>query len=325
MAALLVIAAGAWMALRPTAVTVAAAISGPAIESVYASGVVEYVRQARIAPVVTAPIRRVLVEEGQSVRAGQALIDLVDGPEQATVLQLEAQASQARERYDRQERLFTRGFAAEAARDDARRVYQAANAAARAARETLRDYHISAPFAGRVLRRDAEPGDLARVGTPLVMVADTSQLRVTADIDERDSGRLSEGLTALVRADAFPGQQFEARLTELTPQGDSAARIFRARLMLGSNAPLRPGMTVETNIVLAQRDNAVLVPSDSILNGAVFVAENGFARRRAVEVGVSGGESVEIVSGVRAGETVIVDPPSGLRDGARIAARPQEE
>ncbi len=81
-------ASAIWVLLRPTPVQVATVSSGEAVDAVYASGVVEYVRQARIAPVVTAPIRAVLVEEGQTVRAGQTLAQLDDGPQEATALQL---------------------------------------------------------------------------------------------------------------------------------------------------------------------------------------------------------------------------------------------
>jgi RND family efflux transporter MFP subunit len=321
-AAVVVIGAGLWQLFKPISVHVVAARTGPAIESVYASGVVDFVRQARIASVVNAAIRSVRVAEGQNVRAGQVLVELVSGSEEATALQLEAQASQARAAFNRTERLYRQDFASAAAREDALRQYQAASAAARAARERLRDYRITAPFAGRVLRRDAEPGDLARVGTPLFVVADTTSLRITADIDERDAGRMQPGLEALVRSDAFPGRQFPARVTEVTPQGDATARVFRARLSLDPASPLRPGMTVEINIVLNRRENAVLAPANSVRDGALWVVADGRAHRRQVQTGVQDAERVEIMSGLRASEQVIIDPPAHLRDGARVSVRP---
>lgn len=316
-----VIGGVAWLATRPVGVETEAARIGPAIESIYASGVVDFVRQARIAPVVNAPIRAVRVAEGDRVRAGQVLVELVAGPEEATALQLEAQASQARAAYNRTDRLFRLDFAAAAAREDALRQYQAAQAAARAARERLRDYRIAAPFDGRILRRDAEPGDLAQVGKILFVLADPASLRITADIDERDAGRMRAGLDALVRSDAFPGRQFPARVVEFTPQGDATARVFRARLRLDPDSALRPGMTVEVNIVLERRDRAVLAPANSVRDGALWVVAEGRARRRPVQAGVQGGDRIEIRSGLRAGEQVIVDPPAGLRDGARVAAQ----
>jgi RND family efflux transporter MFP subunit len=320
-AALLAAGAGAWLLARPTPVQTVAARIGPAIQSVYASGVVDFVRQARIAPVINAPIRAVRVAEGQDVRAGQVLVELAAGPEEATALQLEAQASQAHAAFTRTDRLFRRGFAAAAARDDAWRQFEAATAAARAARERLRDYRITAPFAGRVLRRDAEPGDLAHVGTPLFVLADPASLRITADIDERDAGRMRAGLAALVRSDAFPGRQFSARVSEVTPQGDATARIFRARLSLEPGSPLRPGMTVEVNIVVSRRDNAVLAPANALREGAVWIVEKDRARRRPVQIGVQGPDQIEIRSGLRAGEQVVIKPPANLKDGARVSAR----
>ena len=320
--ALAVLVAIAWSMSRPTDVAVATARIGPAIESIYASGVVDYVRQARIAPVVNAPIRTVLVREGDDVRAGQILVELAAGPEEATALQLDVQAAQARAAYGRTDRLFQQGFAARAAREDALRQYQASSAAARAARERLRDFRIAAPYAGRVLRRDAEPGDLARVGTPLFLLADLHSLRITADIDERDAGRVQAGLAALARSDAFPGRQFPARVSEFTPQGDATARVFRARLQLDPASLLRPGMTVEVNIVLDRRENAVLAPTDALQDGAIWVVADARARRRAVRTGVQDVEQVEIRDGLRAGEVVIVEPPANLKENARVRIRP---
>ncbi len=320
-AALIVLALGALLLARAPEVEVARSRAGPAIESVYASGVVDFVRQARVAPVINAPIRAVRVREGDQVRAGQILVELVAGPEEATALQLDAQAAQARAAYARTDRLYQKGFAAAAAREDALRLYQAAAAAARAAHERLRDFKIAAPFSGWVLRRDAERGDMAKVGAPLFVIADPASLRITADIDERDAGRVRSGLEALARSDAFPGRQFPARVTELTPQGDATARVFRARLRLDPDSLLRPGMTVEVNIILNRRDNAVLAPTNAVRDGVVWVVEDGRAYRRPVQIGIQDADRTEIRSGLVEEEVVIIDPPSRLKDGARVRLR----
>jgi RND family efflux transporter MFP subunit len=298
---------------------VATARVGEAVDAVYASGVVEYVRQARVAPVVTAPISSTLAQEGQDVRRGQTLAQLDDGPQTGIVLQLEAQAAQARAAADRTQRLFDAGFAAKAANDDAQAQRRAAEAAAASARARLADYRIKAPFAGRVLRRDAEPGDLATAGQPLFVIADLTSARVTADVDERDVGRLSPGQDAVVRADAFPQQVFRARIREITPQGDATGRVFRVRLSLPPGSPLRPGMTVETNLVVGRRLRALLVPTAAVSRGAVWTVEEGRARRHAVRTGAVGAGQAEIVQGLTAGATVVLNPPADLKDGRRVA------
>jgi len=320
LAAIAAAAGGGWMLFRPTPVSVAPLVTGEAVDAVYASGVVEYVRAARVAPIVTAPIRRVYAEEGQDVRPGQVLAQLEDGPQVGATLQLEAQAAMARAAATRTQRLLDAGFGAKAANDDAQAQREAAEAAAASARARLEDYRIKAPFAGRVLRRDAEPGDLASAGQPMFAIADLHALRITADVDERDVARLAVGMEALIRADGFPGRSFAARIREITPQGDAAGRVFRVRLSLPPDTPLKPGMTVESNMITARRGAAVLAPSSAVSKGAVWVVRNGRARRQVVGVGVAGAERIEI-TGLPAGVRVITKPPAKLKDGQRVAVR----
>ncbi|AVQ02297.1 efflux RND transporter periplasmic adaptor subunit [Caulobacter segnis] len=304
--------------LRPPAVEIAKARTGEAVDVIYASGVVDYVRQAHVAPIVTAPIRRVDVAEGDWVKPGQSLAQLEDGPAQGTALQLAAQASQARIVAGRTRRLFEAGFAARAADDDAQAQARAATAAAESAAARLRDYRLTAPFAGRVLRREAEPGDLGTVGTALFVIADPQTLRITADVDERDIARLKPGVQALIRSDAFPGRTFEGRVSLITPAGDAKGRVFRVRIALPADSGLPPGMTVETNLVTDRRARAVLAPSSAVRDGVVWILRDGRVRRVAVRVGAVGADLTEIQSGVAAGESVIARPPTGLKDGQRV-------
>ncbi|MDR6625513.1 efflux RND transporter periplasmic adaptor subunit [Caulobacter segnis] len=304
--------------LRPPTVELATARTGQAVDVIYASGVVDYVRQAHVAPIVTAPIRRVDVAEGDWVAAGQSLAQLEDGPQQGTALQLAAQASQARIAAGRTRRLFEAGFAAKAADDETQAQARAATAAADSAAARLRDYRLTAPFAGQVLRREAEPGDLGTVGTALFVIADPSTLRITADVDERDIARLKPGIEALIRSDAFPGRVFEGRVSRITPAGDAKGRVFRVRITLPADSGLPPGMTVETNLVTDRRAKAVLVPSSAVRDGVLWAVRDGRARRVPVRVGAVGGDLTEIRSGVAAGTRVIEKPPADLRDGQRV-------
>jgi multidrug efflux pump subunit AcrA (membrane-fusion protein) len=112
--------------VRPLRVVVAPARTGVAMDAVYASGVVDYARQANIAAVVSAPIVAVAVTEGERVRQGQLLARLEDGPQAAAAAQLEAQASLSRAGALRAERLAQAGFGPQAAAQDARSQLRAA-------------------------------------------------------------------------------------------------------------------------------------------------------------------------------------------------------
>uniref|UniRef100_B0T0M5 Efflux transporter, RND family, MFP subunit n=1 Tax=Caulobacter sp. (strain K31) TaxID=366602 RepID=B0T0M5_CAUSK len=309
---------GGAVLLRPPTIVPAAVTSGEAVDVVYASGVVEYVRQAHVAPVTTAPIRQVAVAEGERVVAGQLLAQLEDGPSQGTALQLAAQAVQARVTADRTRRLFDAGFAAKAADDDAQAQARAAEAAAQSARARLRDYRLTAPFAGRILRRDAEPGDLASAGATLFLLADTKAVRVTADVDERDIAKLKPGAQALIRADAFAGRVFTGQIAQITPAGDATGRVFRVRIALPPGGALAPGMTVETNLVAERRAHAILAPASAVSDGAVWRIAKGRAYRTPVRVGAASAARVEIVSGLSAGDVVVAAPSKTLRDRQRV-------
>ena len=310
-----------WFLTRPATVIVAPLQRGAALDIVYGTGVVEYVRQANLAPPVSAPIRNVLVNEGDIVRRGQALAQLVDDAERGALAQIEVQAAQARADAQRTEMLFRRGYVSTAAHEQARSVLRADLASVSAARARLADYVIQAPFAGTIIRRDAEPGDLATPAHALFVLADRNQARVTATVDERDVARLKVGQESLLRADGFPGRTFSARVVDLTPAGDSTARLFRVRLGLPNNSELRPGMTVEVNVIAARRDNALLAPASSFAGGGLWVVRDGQARRLTVEKGAVGADRLEIRAGAKDGDVAIVKP-AGLKDGQHVRAAP---
>lgn len=320
--ALLVLAGvAAWQVLQPPLVATALTTRGAAVNIVYATGVVEHLRQARLAAVVSAPIRHVYVSEGQHVSSGAPLAQLEDGPARGAAAQFTAQATMARLNAERVQALYAEGFTSRPAVEDALGQRDAAEAAANAARSQLTYYTITAPFAGVVMRRDAEPGDLATASQVLFVVADENSLRITTDLDERDIARVAAGQSALIRADAFPERSFDATVTEITPQGNAATRVFRVRLGLPANTPLRAGMTVETNIVTRQRQEAVLAPAAAVKENVVWVVSEGRALPRTIVRGATGGDLVEIQQGLDAGEQVILEPPASLRERARVRVR----
>lgn len=309
-----------WL-LRPLPVTVVPARTGLAMDAVYATGVVDYARQANIAAVVSAPIVSVDVVEGQTVERGQTLARLEDGPQAASAAQLEAQAALSRAVERRATRLADEGYGPKADAEDAQAQRRAAEAAARSAAASLRFYRVTAPFRGVITRSEADVGNLATPSTVLFTLAAADTLRVTAQVDERDIEGLTPGRLALISADGLPGQVIRGQVTAVTPAGDPEARVFRVRVALPRSVLLRPGMTVDVNIILATRASAVLIPAAAVKEDRAWVAAGGKAEPRTLKIGARADGSVEVVSGVRPGERVIVDPPDGLRAGRAVKAR----
>ncbi len=320
-AAALVLAAlagGAWLALRPPAVELVSPERGPAVVAVYATGTVEPAVAASIAPQATGRIAALLAEEGQSVEAGQVLARLEDRQVRARLQELEARARFAAAEARRVEDLHDRGHASAHARDLAVSEAEAARAAAAAAAQQIADLALVSPIAGTVLRRDGDVGEVVSAGTPVFRIGQLDTLRVEARVDEEDIPLVAVGQKALVATDAFPERVFTGRVDEVTPRGDPVARSFRVRIGLPSDVPLYPGMTAEVNIIAAERADALLLPAGAVRDGAVWVVEDGRARRIPVRIGVVGDGRVEIRGGLSGETPVIADPPAGLVDGARV-------
>ncbi len=316
------IAAGAYVVVnRPAAVEVAPARIGPAVEVVYATGFIEAEQPVEVASRVTAPVVAVMADEGDRVVRGQALARLESGEQRQTIAQLAAQTASAAAEERRTVELFRRGYATAAARDRVVLASRAARATEAAARERLDQYTLRAGISGVVLRRDVEPGDLATSNRTLFVLGDPKLLKITATVDERDIPRVRAGQQALMSTDAFPGRIFKGRVREVTPGGDPDQRAFRVRITPERGFDLPVGLTLEVNIVTAEKPRALLVPANAVRDQAVWAAVDDRARKIDVRTGIQGTDATEILSGLRAGACVVVNPPEGLEDGARIKAK----
>lgn len=318
--ALIAAAAGtAWHWLGPVTVAAAPPLRGPAIEAVYGSGIVEPEVMVPIGPKVSGRLIALRADEGDRVAQGQVLARLEAEDLAATVAEWTSRVRLGEAELRRVEALHRRKLAADADLDRARNELATAAAALRRARELLGELELRAPADGHILRRDGEVGALLRPGDNLFWLSCCGGLRISAEIDEEDIPRVTPGQTVLIGADAFPGQVFEGRVQEITPKGDPVARSFRVRIALPGDTPLRTGMTADCNIVVARRDDALLIPATAVVAGAVWLVRDGRLVRQAVELGAGGTDSgrVEVLSGLAADAWVVTEPGDGLRSGRR--------
>jgi len=295
-----------------------AARTGSVSDLVYATGFVEPRHPVTVSARITAPVRAVLVDEGDTVRAGQPLI-LLDDREQRMLL---AQAAALRLQSNLAERrtltLFDQGWVTRSAREQAVATADAARSAEAAARARLDQLVIRAGIGGIVLKRDVQPGDMATPNNAMLEIGDPRDVWITATIDERDVPQVHPGQAVLLKTDAFPGRVFHGRLTVLTPGGDPTQRAFRARIVLTDGVRLPIGLTLEANLVVYQRNNALLVPRSALRDGAVWRVDGRRALRQPVTMGLIDEDRVEVRNGLRPGEWIVRQPDPGWRDVARI-------
>ena len=327
-AASTVVLAGMAYATRPARVLAVSPSRGPAVEAVYANGVIEAINYARIEAIVSGRIVALPIDEGMTVRRGDILASLDDRQARARLADARARQKMAEADVARDQALASRGVLAAQSLERGEEERDQAAAAAELAARQLEDLTVASPLDGVVMKRDVEPGEVVAANQALFEIASTDRKRIAADVDERDIPNVRPGSRLVARADGFPDRAFEARVTNIRQQGDTSTRTFRVEADLPADTPLAIGMSVDVDIVIAERANATLVPADAMLHGPsqggragpayLFVARDAHAKRIDVELGAVGAGKAEILSGVDDADKVIVDPPAGLKDGAAV-------
>ncbi len=317
------VAGGAWWRYgRGQEVQLQAVGRGTAAEIVYATGVVEPVRWAKMASMARERIVEHCACEGRAVKEGDVLARLDDREVRANLAEQQARQALAQREVERVSQLLQRGVATQQAFDKATADLAQIRALIAATNERLGNYQIVAPRAGVVLRQDGEVGEIADVGQILFRVGDPRPLQVTADVAEEDIPRVKIGQAVLLRTDAFKDRPLEGSVRDITPMGDTATKTFRIRIALPDDTPLHFGMSVEANIVTREAKNVILAPNEAIIGGAVFTVANGRVVRRPVETGIRGTRLSEVRSGLAEGDRIAVPANAAWRGGERVRVAP---
>ena len=371
---------GAWLWLRPPAVisvrtALAQATSAPAtVASVLdASGYVTARRQATVSSETTGKVREVLVEEGMAVAAGQILAYLDDTTEQAqlalararlgsaraALAEIEAQLTEARQSLARTRQLQTRQLASAQDLDSAEARAATFSARLEAGREDVRvaeravelqaqiidEFVIRAPFAGVVIAKNAQPGEMISpisagggfTRTGICTIVDMDSLEIEVDVNEAYIQRVTSGQRVTATLDAYPEWQIPAEVIAIIPAADRQKATVRVRIgFLERDARVLPDMGVRVAFLeddapagtggAGERAAGVVVPKGAVAlrDGAnvVFVVKDGRVERRPARVAADGTASVRVLDGLEPGERVVIDPPAELADGAAVDAEP---
>jgi RND family efflux transporter MFP subunit len=333
----------------PVPVKVEEATIGSLRGVLHATGVVNPAPEGEL--IVIAPeagrIMDIPRAEGERVAKGDVLVRFeipsltAEVQRQAAEVQ-RAQAALATTKANqtRQQQLFDRGIAARKDVEDADRTVADAEAAVgqaeasraaavtAAARATVR-----ATFAGVIAKRFHNPGDLVEpaASDPVLRVIDPRRLEVLASIPLSESPRMVLGARGWLKAGVNGIPDLALRVISRPAQVEPGTASIPVRLaFVGAAATnLSAGTPVQVDIDAEQHTNVVIIPATALVREgeetAVFVVMGDKAQRRPVQVGLTDGTDLEIVSGVRAGEMVIVEGQNGLPDGAKIAIETGED
>ncbi len=323
----------------------------PFQETAEFSGFVRGVRQADIAPKTSGYVVKLLKEEGEAVRSGE-VIAILDGAELSSVqksalLSLEAfgRAIKESERYydqkvdeaktARDDASENERTAAEEALKSAKRLRDAELASLQSQRATLegavivseasvRNLTVRAPFAGIVIRKDATLGAFVAAGMPLYTIASPEAVEIAVSLPASIAAGITKGATVRVSSDAGTT---EGSVYSIVSAADMASQRSTARIRFtaaADAATFRLGAHVRVIFPIGSERTALLVPESAIVSAYddtfVYRVEAGVAKRAAVTLGKSdtGGQR-EILSGIRAGEHIVIAGQHTLSDNQPVS------
>ncbi|HZW37432.1 MAG: efflux RND transporter periplasmic adaptor subunit [Deltaproteobacteria bacterium] len=189
---------------------------------------------------------------------------------------------------------------------------------------------IEAPYAGIVIRKTVDVGEVKTPGAPLFVLADPSDIYIEAPIDESESAKIRVGQKVKLFPDAYLGETFAGVVSEIKPVVEVSKEVSRANairiLATAPPKPLRLGMSVDVEVRTGGKDNVLLAPSAAVMEREgrkyVYVAENGKVVRKDVTTGISNWDWTEILKGISPGASVITSLEiKNLAAGSRVGIR----
>ena len=306
------------------------------------TGTLEALNKINITPETGGKIARIYVEAGDRVAKGQLLAELETESIRLQLKQAEAGVSVAEASYadalrnkERMDRLIKESAVSEQQREKIQLAFDAAaaqleqaRAALNLARHALDVSLMKAPFAGVVASKNAEVGDVINpmmggfgggAGGVLTLM-DYATIKLAVAISGEDIGRIRKGQEAVLRIGSLPGREFRGTVRVVNLTADPLNKKFGVEVYVANpDAVLRPGTFGDLVFEVESHENALVVPQSAILENAyVFVAEGGKAVRKDVKLGIQNTTMIEVLAGLKDGESVVVVGNYGLEDGAAV-------
>jgi membrane fusion protein (multidrug efflux system) len=293
------------------------------------NGTLEAENEVDLVARTSGPIVEMLVEEGDLVQQGRLLARIDDEEIRSQVDISEVALNEARLSFERAERLREGKLISPEEYEQAQTRFETAEAQLEGNRVLLGFTEIRAPFDGLIIVRYIDFAQQMSPNAPLFRLSDFDPLLCPIQIPERDLSKVRRGQPAYLTFEAWPGERFEASVLRISPVVDAGTGTVKVTLEVEAQGRLRPGMFARVFVETDTRPDTLVIPKAALslesLGDTVYIAVDGKADRREVDLGFREGDFVEARSGVGEGERVVVVGQDGLSDGTPIRVLSDEE
>lgn len=313
-------------AMPPMPVDVDTARVRPIVDAVRATGRIEAVQAVELRPDEQGRITALMFHEGQSVARGTPLVRIDDAVLRAQAERADADRDLARQQLARIRKLRDQNAATPADLERVEAAARSAEAAYSLLQLQIARSVVRAPFSGAVGQKFVSVGDYVTPASRLLTIQTVNPQRAVIEVPERHASNLRPGQTVEFSVAAAPGKTFAARVDFIDPVVKPDNRTIMVKgLAANPNNVLRPGMFIEARLATSTRANAVVIPEDAVqplrTANIVWVVANGKASRRVAQLGVRSAGYVEILSGVKAGELVVVGGLERMGEGMPLMGK----
>ena len=326
------IAQGASFQPPPEAVTTIVAQEVEWPDTLSAIGSVAAVQGVVVSADLSGTVDRVLFDSGRAVMQGEVLVELDTRQERAQLAAAEAQRDLARTNFDRMQGLLKDNVISRAEYDSATADDKQTEARAGEIRAAIQRKRITAPFSGNLGIRQVNVGQYLSSGDPIVQLQSLNPIYVNFDVPQQATPQMRNGRDVRITTDDLAGVEFHGRITAIDSVVNSATRNIQVQATLANpDGQLRPGMFVQTQVVLGGGRSVLALPAtaisyapygDSVYVVANLKGPNGESyrgvRQQFVKVEGSRGDQVGVISGVKPGDEVVTSGLFKLRNAAAV-------
>lgn len=301
-------------------------IIGQIAREVSVSGTVTPIRTVGVNAQLGGALLAVLVQEGDTVPEGRVLARIDDRELQSQLRSAEAAYEVAASALERAEQLIARQVITQPEYERDRTAFEAARSQRDQLLTRVGFAEVRAPVSGVITEKNVEAGDVVGANTRLFNMADISTMVVRVSVSELDVVEMAPGQVVTVTLDAYPGERLSGRIRRIFPAADPGTRLVPVEVEITgaeSRRLARPGFLARVTFGLDPHSGALLIPAEAVVSrpggqGIFVVTEAGTVAFRSITTGSTQAGRVEVVSGVSAGERVVVAGANQLRDGGMI-------
>lgn len=295
-------------------------------DDIFVNGTLSGFESINIQPEVQGKVISIHFEEGERVSRGKVLLKLNDAELRANLMKFKAQAAIAKEKVQRLEKLTEIKGVSKEEYESALNLLRSLEADQAYTEALIQKTEITAPFDGQMGLRYVSPGSMVTTSTLIASLEQTNLLKLDMSVPEKYANLLSAGSVLKFRVEQSE-EIFQAVVYAADPRIDPATRSLKLRAKCDNpRGILRPGSFARVELKLRQKPNVIMLPSEAIvpdMKGAkVFIVKNGESQPVQVVTGIRTAREVEILSGISAGDSVIVSGVMQLKPAQKVKVIP---